>query len=171
VPIVGVLHHFLLHDQVVFVIHGELHVVTDSDLLLPTAVGVRQRYFALLGLDHRGQQLFILSLAAFEFVEFGLQLWSAGLARHPCALLVLLIELVQIVINAFFHLFHQFLHLLLGVMPPDVIDCFELTAVNGHQFGAKQIQLAAEQIKLSEQWFESLSVVLTKISNRFEIRP
>jgi len=44
-----------------------------------------------------------------------------------------------------------------------------LIRIDGHQFGAKEAQLAAEQVELFEQRLKRLAVVFAKIGNGFEI--
>jgi hypothetical protein len=44
-----------------------------------------------------------------------------------------------------------------------------LGAVDGHQFPAEKIQVAAEQVKLAEDGLESPGVILPKIRNGLEV--
>src|SRR5690349_12024239 len=55
-------------------------------------------------------------------------------------------------------------------MAPGVVEGFEAAAINGHQFGPKEIHLAAKQIEVSKQWLKGVPVLLAEISDSFEIR-
>ena len=51
-----------------------------------------------------------------------------------------------------------------------VHHCFEFGAVNGHQFGAEQIEPARQEVEVLAQRLERLAVVLAEVGNRFEVR-
>jgi hypothetical protein len=168
--IAGRLHDFRGGNQVVLGIDGHRHVVAHGHLLHPAAVGVRQRDFGLGGGLHLRQQFVIPALAFLEHGDLFLQRGAAGGGGHTFGRGVLPVQFAQVFVDAGFHFLHQAPELFLGVVAARVVDRFELAAVDGHQFGAEQVELAAEEVEVFEEGFEGAAVVLAEVGDGLEVR-
>ena len=58
---------------------------------------------------------------------------------------------------------------MLAEIPAIIVDCLELTAINGHRRLFKEIQLPANEKELAAHLSDGLAVVFPEFGNRFEI--
>lgn len=160
------------HNQLVFLIHRDLHVVAHLTPLprrhLPT-IGVRQGYLGLAALlellDVSLIRLFPLVSASEPLAQF----LRRG-RRNRGVFRILSVELFQIRLNLGLDLLQQALQLGFTEVAVLTVDRMNLAAVDGHELTAKQPQPLTQHRKLATDLGDPGPIRLPKIGNRLEVR-
>ena len=72
-------------------------------------------------------------------------------------------QLGQIAFDTLIDLLQAALHLRLGKVAIAVIDCFDLTAIDGHEGVGKQVELTAQHHEFATHQADRLVIVLAKV--------
>jgi len=117
---------------------------------------------------HPFLQLTIVGLALSKYPDFLLQFLGHRLLNIGL-FLISSMQFLQVLLNLCVDMLQRLFQLLLRKVPVFAVDGLEFAPVNGNEFSTKQIQLPAQEDKLTKHLFEGLGVVFSKVSNRFEV--